>query len=62
MLLETSEEVGTGWIPPLPDFRDYTEASKEVTDMTKKLGISLKASPTLPDKVDWPSISGLFFQ
>lgn len=53
ILLETNEEVGTGWLPPLPDFRDHTEAKKDLTDMTKKLGISLKAPPTFPDKVDW---------
>ena len=27
---ETKERIGTGWLPPLPDLRDYTE--KRATD------------------------------
>jgi C1A family cysteine protease len=32
--------VGTGWLPPMPDLRDYTEDQKEVRALIKKLGIS----------------------
>jgi hypothetical protein len=26
----TNEIVGTGWLPPMPDLRDYTQDSKEI--------------------------------
>lgn len=52
-LAETSQLVGTGWLPPLPDLRDYTEKKPEIAHMAKKLklpkGKELKA---LPEKVD----------
>lgn len=34
------EKVGTGWLPPLPDFRDYTEKQSDIAKMVKSLGIS----------------------
>lgn len=44
-------DVGTGWLPPLPDTRDYTEKHPEVAKMASRLGI--KDKPTqLPDKAD----------
>jgi C1A family cysteine protease len=36
---KTGQIRGTGWLPPLPDLRDYTETHKEVTGMIKKIGI-----------------------
>ena len=33
------EIVGTGWLPPMPDLRDYTEDQKEIMAISKKLGI-----------------------
>ncbi len=44
---------GTGWLPPLPDLRDYTETSSDLPKLTQKLGISPKASLALPSTVDW---------
>jgi C1A family cysteine protease len=35
----SNEIVGTGWLPPMPDLRDYTEHQKEIKAMSKKLGI-----------------------
>jgi len=35
----SGEIVGTGWLPPMPDLRDYTEYQKEVKAISKKLGI-----------------------
>lgn len=32
--------MGTGWLPPLPDLRDYTEAEPEIAEMAKKLGLA----------------------
>ena len=49
--------VGTGWLAPRPDLRDYTVASKQVTAFSKKLKIgtlkpwnpgTLKHSPLNP--------------
>jgi C1A family cysteine protease len=51
----TGNTRGTGWLPPLPDLRDYTDSHPEVIQMIKKLGIpkkvSLKASSS-ETKVD----------
>ena len=55
-LPEIREEVGTGWLPPLPDLRDYTEAVADIPEMTQKLGISPKAAPSLPASVDWRNL------
>ncbi|MHC4693436.1 MAG: C1 family peptidase [Planctomycetota bacterium] len=50
---EIQESVGTGWLPPLPDLRDYTEEKPEIADMTKKLHISQGMQLTaFPNKVD----------
>ncbi len=35
----TTEIVGTGWLPPMPDLRDYTEYQKEIKVISEKLGI-----------------------
>jgi C1A family cysteine protease len=35
----SGEIVGTGWLPPMPDLRDYTEYQKEIKAISKKLGI-----------------------
>ena len=48
--LETGETYGTGWLPPLPDLRDYTESTPEIAEIVKKLDIpkakgALKSSP-----------------
>ena len=32
---ETGEKVGTGWLPPFPDLRDYTVTHPEIEEMTK---------------------------
>jgi C1A family cysteine protease len=40
--LETSEGqflVATGWLPPMPDLRDYTKESGAIEEMNMKLGI-----------------------
>ncbi len=42
---ETGEVVGTGWLPPLPDLRDYTDASPQIAEMAEKLGLAEKLGP-----------------
>ncbi len=53
VLPESEEVVGTGWIPPMPDLRDYTPETKEVTQITKKLGLKEDKMPkAMPSSVD----------
>jgi C1A family cysteine protease len=49
---ETEEVFGTGWLPPLPDLRDYTEETPVITEMVGKLGIIPAKAPEIPPKVD----------
>ncbi|ASQ89625.1 cysteine protease [Prosthecochloris sp. GSB1] len=47
--------LGTGWLPPMPDLRDYTTETPEIAEMAKKLKLkqgvkSLKSA--VPDKAD----------
>lgn len=45
---------GTGWLPPLPDLRDYTVEHPAIAAMTGKLGLAKTATKpsSIPDKVD----------
>ena len=56
---EVDQTVGTGWLPPLPDLRDFTDAEPEIAEMAKKLGLpkskGLKAPPTTVDLRTWCS-------
>lgn len=33
--------IGTGWLPPMPDLRDYTDDKEEVAEIVKKVGFGL---------------------
>jgi len=37
---ESGKIVGTGWIPDVPDLRDYTDEHPDVAQMIEKLGIA----------------------
>lgn len=50
-LLQTRETVGTGWLPPMPDLRDYSVEREEIKGMAKKLGLAVE-SLSLPATVD----------
>lgn len=39
-LSASGKVAGTGWLPPMPDLRDYTQDQKEVKAFSKKLGIN----------------------
>ena len=50
VLKETKEEKGTGWLPPLPDTRDYTEETPEIIEIADKLGV--KDVKSVPANID----------
>lgn len=53
------QTLGSGWLPPLPDLRDFTDAKPEIATMTKKLrvpkGTKFKAMPPVVDLRQWCS-------
>jgi C1A family cysteine protease len=50
-LTQTNEIVGTGWLPPIPDLRDYHVEHKNIKEMARKLGLGVKTL-SLPATVD----------
>jgi C1A family cysteine protease len=53
LIEETGELMGTGWIPPMPDLRDYTEEHESIAPMLEKAGIKPGEMPgSVPRKVD----------
>ncbi|MGV8078339.1 MAG: C1 family peptidase [Methanosarcina sp.] len=36
---ETGESFGTGWLPPLPSLKDYTEESAQIPEIAELLGV-----------------------
>jgi C1A family cysteine protease len=50
-LPETKEIVGTGWLPPMPDLRDYSAEHEDIKKIAKKLGLG-GSKPSLPASVD----------
>ena len=49
---EKFENLGLGWLPDYPDFRDYTEEEKSVKVMLKKVGVEKAAKVSIPATVD----------
>ena len=47
---EIEEVKGTGWLPPLPDTRDYTDETPEIAKIVEKLGV--KEARAIPSSVD----------
>ncbi len=57
LLSDTGREVGTGWLPPRPDLRDYTVSHKEVKPLLDKLRFNkskIKQAPVV-DLRQWCS-------
>ncbi|MBV5319940.1 MAG: cysteine protease [Chlorobium phaeobacteroides] len=51
----SNRPVGTGWLPPLPDLRDYNAETPEIIELASKLGIPQTAKTlksALPAQVD----------
>lgn len=46
VLRETNQEVGTGWLPPRPDLRDYTIQHGEIKPLIKKLKVPALTAKT----------------
>jgi C1A family cysteine protease len=49
---ETQEKHGTGWLPPMPDLRDYSDEHREVAPLTKKLGLGVRKGMKLQTSAD----------
>ena len=50
---QTSETVSTGWLPPMPDLRDYSVEHDEIRQLASTLNIpSINNLSALPNKVD----------
>lgn len=50
---ELDHPARTGWIPPLPDLRDYTESEPKVKEMAKELGLGADVSILkIPPSID----------
>lgn len=61
VLPETGEAVGTGWLPPIPDLRDYTVESEPILEAARQIGLTaplaepMTAMPTKIDLRQWCS-------
>lgn len=51
-LAATGCTVGTGWLPPRPDLRDYSESHPDIAGMLRKLRVPVAKTPKLPDRAD----------
>jgi C1A family cysteine protease len=52
-LIKSSSIAGTGWLPPMPDLRDYTDERAEVKPLLKSLTFPKAVKrKSLPDHVD----------
>ena len=49
---DVNETFGTGWLPPMPDLRDYSADEPSIKAMAKKLGIHATTETAIPDKID----------
>ncbi len=47
----TNEMVGTGWLPPMPDMRDYSTDHQDIKKIAKTLGLSQR-SLSIPASID----------
>lgn len=56
-IAETDSVVGTGWLPQMPDLRDYSDRNDEVEPMTKALGLKetrkVQNMPKFVDLREW---------
>jgi C1A family cysteine protease len=50
-LQDIQRVVGTGWLPSMPDMRDYTLEHKEIKKIAEQLGLTDDSNP-LPSSID----------
>jgi len=50
LLPETGQIVGTGWLSPMPDMRDYTTDTPQIVEMASSL--NMKVGMKIPTSVD----------
>lgn len=48
---KAGEPLTTGWLPPLPDMRDYSNEHPVITELSKKLGIKEKDKTKIEEKL-----------
>jgi len=51
VILAGEKHAGTGWLPPMPDLRDYSVDHKDIRAMAQKLRVT-KKNLTLPETAD----------
>ena len=51
--LSGGRRVGTGWLPPMYDPRDYTDHHPKIAELTEKLKKRSKLAKSMPAQVDW---------
>jgi len=52
-ILKLDKTLGTGWLPPHPDLRDFTEKKSEISEITGKMKLpDTDSNMILPKKVD----------
>jgi C1A family cysteine protease len=51
-MIEKNDNLGLGWLPDYPDFRDYTEEEKSVKPMLAKVGVTKSVKSGLPASTD----------
>jgi C1A family cysteine protease len=49
---EMNETLGMGWLPDLPDYRDYTPEHENIKPMLQKIGLDENEKVSLPKSVD----------
>ena len=52
MSYQEKENLNFGWIPDMPDLRDYTPKTKKIAPMVKKVNLSDASKKSLPDSID----------
>ena len=51
-MVEINEQLGMGWFPDLPDYRDYSPEHDEIKPDIQKLGLAKPDTLSLPSSVD----------
>lgn len=47
---KVNEQIGMGWLPDLPDYRDYTPEHKEIKPMLEEMKVSEPEKVSFADR------------